>query len=182
MRITGGNARGMPLIASRSPNLRPTSDRVRVSLFNLLGGAVAETKVLDLYAGSGALGIEALSRGATSADFVEADKRLCRVVKRNLESTGYLMHGSVHHAPVERALGFLNGPYQTVFLDPPYALAGLEHTISVLGESTILDLKATVVVEHSSRVSLGESYGPLTRFQARRYGDSAISIYQVVKL
>ncbi|PKB65740.1 MAG: 16S rRNA (guanine(966)-N(2))-methyltransferase RsmD [SAR202 cluster bacterium Io17-Chloro-G3] len=181
MRITGGNARGMSLVAPRSPNLRPTSDRVRISLFNLLGAAVAETKVLDLYAGSGALGIEALSRGATSVDFVEADRRLCRVVKRNLESTGYHMHGSVHHAQVERALGFLNGPYQTVFLDPPYALAGLEHTITVLGESTILDLNATVVVEHSSRVSLGESYGSLTRLQARRYGDSAISIYQVVK-
>jgi 16S rRNA G966 N2-methylase RsmD len=91
------------------------------------------------------------------------------------------MHGSVHHALVDRALGFLNGPYQTVFLDPPYALSGLERTITVLGESTILDLKATVVVEHSSRVSLEESYGPLTRFQARKYGDSAISIYQVVK-
>ena len=177
MRITGGSARGVPLVVPRSRGVRPTSDRVRGALFQLLGAAIADARVLDLYAGSGALGIEALSRGAAFVDFVEADSRLCSAVARNLKAADFTERGRVYHARVERSLEFLNGPYQLLLLDPPYALSDTEQTISRLAVSDLIDNEATMAVEHSSRVPLADGYGPLRRLQARRYGDTAVSIY-----
>ena len=110
MRITGGEARGIQLDAPRSPHFRPTSDRVRSALFQIISEALIEARVLDLYAGSGALGIEALSRGAKAADFVEQDGRLCRTIERNLRKAGLEERGAIHRAKVARALDFLSGP------------------------------------------------------------------------
>ena len=179
MRITGGIARGVSLTVPRAQRVRPTSDRVRGALFQLLGAVVVDARVLDLYAGTGALGIEALSRGAASVDFVEADPRLCEIVARNKRAAGFEQVGRVYRAKVEQALEFLTGPYQLVLLDPPYALPGVDRTMDKLAGAGLTEKGSLVAFEHSARVPLAESYGALHALDTRRYGDTAISIYSV---
>ena len=152
---------------------------MRSALFQLLGAVVVGARVLDLYAGTGALGIEALSRGAASVDFVEADSRLCDIVARNKRAAGFEQIGRVYHAKVEQALEFLTGPYQLVLLDPPYALPGVDRTMDKLAGAGLTEKGSLVAFEHSVRVPLAESYGTLHTLDARRYGDTAISIYSV---
>lgn len=178
MRITGGKARGIPLLVPRSSRVRPTSDRVRSALFQLLSAPVLNARVLDLYAGTGALGIEALSRGAGFADFVETDARLCRMLAQNLETAGFAEVGHVHHARVERALRFLEGPYQLVLLDPPYALPGVQRVMDRLASSDLIDKNGVVVLEHSSHGESADGFGTVHRIDTRRYGDTTLSIYR----
>ena len=177
MRITGGVARGVPLVVPRTQRVRPTSDRVRSALFQLLGSVVVDARVLDLYAGTGALGIEALSRGAASVDFVEADPRVCDIVARNKKTAGFDECGRLYRTKVERALEFLTGPYQVVLLDPPYELPGIDQTMDKLAGAGLIETGSIVAVEHAVRVALAESYGALKRLDTRRYGDTAISLY-----
>ena len=182
MRITGGTARGLRLFVPRRSQLRPTSDRVRGAIFQLVGQEVDESRVLDLYAGSGALGIEALSRGATAVDFVEQDPRLCQVIQRNLESTGFAKFGRVHKAHVEQALLFLEGPYGLVLLDPPYGPAMALQVYDIMAGGSlqgVLDKAALVVLEHASREMPAEEVGLLVRTDSKRYGDTAVSIYRL---
>lgn len=177
MRITGGVARGRRLMVPRVPHVRPTSDRVRGALFQLLGEAVAGSWVLDLYAGTGSLGIEALSREAVRADFVEQDFRLCRIIERNLENAGFQSRGNVHHARVEQALEILEGPYQLALLDPPYEWNGIQQIMEALSRPGLLAKEALVVMECSGRVALAERYGTLKHQDHRRYGDTALWLY-----
>ena len=178
VRITGGAARGIPLLVPPSSRIRPTSDRVRGALFQLLGREIVGARVLDLYAGTGALGIEALSRGAASADFVEADARLCRIVARNLQAAGFTEHGHVHHARAERALEFLEGPYQMVLMDPPYSMRRFSQALDRLAHSVLVDDGGIVAVEHSNRVGTENGYGSLRKVRSRRYGDTTVSMYR----
>lgn len=177
MRITGGAARGVPLLAPKIGRLRPTSDKVRGAIFQVLGPRVAEATVLDLYAGTGALGIEALSRGAARADFVERDARLCQAIRQNLAATGFEGQGHVHRAPVEQAVGFLESQYDLVLLDPPYGLIEVPQVMEALGRPGLLAQGAVVVLEHSSRIAASEKYGKLQRNAQRRYGDTMVSLY-----
>ncbi|MBI4203158.1 MAG: 16S rRNA (guanine(966)-N(2))-methyltransferase RsmD [Chloroflexi bacterium] len=177
MRITGGTARGLPLAVPRGAKLRPTSERVRNALFQLLGSAVEETAVLDLYAGIGALGIEALSRGAASADFVEQDARLCQAIHQNLERIGFSSQGRVHRGRVEQVLPTLQGPFGVVLLDPPYALSGVPEVLLLLGRPGLLAPDALAALEHSSRDTVADGYGILVRRTQRRYGDTTLSIF-----
>ena len=179
MRITGGTARGLRLFAPRLSRVRPTSDRVRGALFQLVGEAVVDAQVLDLYAGTGALGMEALSRGAARVDFVEQDPRLGHAIERNLESTGFADRGRVYRARVEQALAFLEGPYHLVLLDPPYDFPGLPQIVEALNRPGLLEKGGLVVVEHSRRVALVERYGALRKARQQRYGDTALSVYSI---
>ena len=166
------------MVAPRSSGVRPTSDRVRSALFQLIGAAVEDAHVLDLYAGTGALGIEALSRGAASVDFVETDARLCRMLTQNLETAGFAEHGHVHHARVEQALRFLVVPYQLVLMDPPYSLPGVQQVMDHVASSGLIDKDGVVVVEHSSRVESADGFGTARKIDTRRYGDTSLSIYK----
>ncbi len=177
MRITGGTARGLRLFVPRLSRVRPTSDRIRGALFQLLHEAVEDAYVLDLYAGTGALGIEALSRGAAKVDFVEHDLRLCQAIERNLKAVGFSDHGRVYRARVEQALAFLEGSYQLVLLDPPYDLPGIQRILEALNRPGLLGKGGLVVLEHSQRVASLERYGALRKGQQRRYGDTALSVY-----
>lgn len=177
-RITGGSERGRLLRASRSPNLRPTSERVRGAVFSMIGpGAVESARVLDLYAGTGALGIEALSRGAGSVDFVESDAGRCREIRANLEALGLANRGKVHVGRVEKALARLDGPFGLVLMDPPYDADPWDGVMTRLGGEDMLEREAILVAEHSSRVELAPAYGGLVRARSRRYGDTAVSVY-----
>src|SRR3972149_4981592 len=125
MRVIAGEARGKPLKAPKA--IRPTTDLVKGAIFSMLEALGGEwERVLDLYSGSGALGIEALSRGAEWADFVEREPRSCSVIKDNLEKTGFKEYSHVYRSSVKRALEFLEGNYSLVLMDPPYNMPGLE--------------------------------------------------------
>jgi 16S rRNA (guanine966-N2)-methyltransferase len=120
MRVIAGSARGIPLSAPRGRATRPITDRVKETLFAILGDRVPDARVLDLYAGSGAIGIEALSRGATSADFVEHSRPALAVLQANLVRTGLAEAARVHGVDVVRFVAAETGPWDLVVADPPY--------------------------------------------------------------
>ena len=126
MRVVGGTARGRTLVAPAGRRTRPTADRVREAVFNALWsrGALDGARVVDLFAGSGALGIEALSRGAVHATFVDSDRAARAAVVRNLDACGFTDRADVVPAPVERFLDMLAQPFDVAFCDPPYAFDG----------------------------------------------------------
>ena len=165
------------------PDIRPTTDRVRGAMFSMLEarGAVEGTRVLDLFAGSGALGIEALSRGATHADLVERNSRACATIRKNLTTTQFEGQASVVALPVTRALGGLNDPYDLVFMDPPYAYASeMTGVFDRLVMGNLLGEGSMVVVEQSSRNRRDFARaGEMRLEQEKTYGDTAVSIYIV---
>lgn len=136
-------------------------------------------RVLDLYAGSGSLGIEALSRGAGWADFVERHPLQCEAIRRNLTDTGLSQLAQVHCMDVMKALSVLTGSYSLVLMDPPYALTSLDEVLGDMAETLTLEDGATVVVGHSKRLELKDGYGRFTRSRSYRYGDSAVDFFAV---
>ncbi len=180
MRVIAGRAKGHRLAGpAKGRATRPTSDLVRGAIFSALESMDAElTRVLDLYAGSGALGIEALSRGGQWCDFVERDARSCASIRENLARTRFDGLARVHCAPVERALARLEGPYTLVLADPPYAQEAAP-SLERLAESGLAEAGRTVLVlEHSSREDEPERLGGLSQVKTLRHGDSAVSIYR----
>ena len=157
---------------------------MRGALFSALWSLGAEmSRVLDLYAGSGTLGIEALSRGAGWSDFVERDSAACGVIRENLRATGFQEQARVHCLSVERAGDRLetgaSGPYTLVLADPPYGDAGAIAALESLMPSLPVEAGRTVVVlGHSGREEAPAQLGPLSRLKLLRHGDSAMSIYR----
>jgi len=136
------------------------------------------SRVLDLYAGTGALGIEALSRGAEWADFVEKNPRLCALIKENLAHTGFASQGAVYCVTAQKAISFLKDKYGILLLDPPYADSSVTSTAENLSSSRLVGKDSTIVVEHSRRVPLKEKYGDFQQVKDIRHGDSCVSVYQ----
>ena len=180
LRISGGEYKGQRLRSSDGPDLRPTSERVRLAIFSILGqSALDQARVLDLYAGTGALGIEALSRGAAWADFVESDGRRSRNIGVNLKDLGLADRARVYRSRVERALNIVSGRYDLVFADPPYGAEPWEWLLGRLEEKGLLNEDAVLVAEHSPRSELAERYGGLGQASHHRYGDTVVSVYTV---
>ena len=175
MRVVAGTYRGRRLTAPPGDATRPTSDRVREALFSILGPSVQGARVLDLFAGSGALGIEALSRGAASAVFVDSAPRAIEAVRANLAALG--IEAGVHRIEARawlRTASARSEAYDLVFLDPPYRRAGeLGRELSE-GVAAVLAAGARVVTESDRRDPL-ELELPLT--DERRYGDTVIRIH-----
>ena len=179
IRVIAGEARGRPLKTVRRAGTRPTSDRVREALFALLESHGADfALVLDLYSGTGAMGIEALSRGAAHCDFVESDAMACAVIRQNLRLTGFADRARVHCAAVARALSRLAGPYTLVVADPPYEYDLAESELADLIARGLLAPGGTLAVEHSKRREWPEDLGGRRRLLTRRHGDSALTVYQ----
>ena len=179
MRVTGGSLRGRRLRAIRSPRLRPTSDRVRGAIFSILGpGACEGARVLDLYAGTGMLGIEALSRGAEEAVFVEADAALARRMRANLRELSVHERAKVLRGRVERLLERLEGEFDLVFADPPYEEDAWDEVMGRLDGRGLVSARGAVIAEHRSGAATAETYGRLALETRRRYGDSSIAVYR----
>jgi 16S rRNA (guanine966-N2)-methyltransferase len=187
MRVIAGHFRSRVLSAPPGLDTRPTSDRLRETLFNVLAPRISGAAFLDLYAGSGAVGIEAISRGAARVAFVERDPAAARVLRGNLESLhiseGFRVHaGSVKTFLQKRAAdaGPKPDPNDIVFLDPPYDAADeYASTLNLLGGSTAAHLApdAVVIAEHRRKTTLEESYGTLRRTRLLEQGDAALSFY-----
>jgi 16S rRNA (guanine966-N2)-methyltransferase len=136
------------------------------------------SRVLDLYAGSGALGIEALSRGAMWCDFVDRSAASCDVIRENLSITKLADKARVWRMMAERAAQKLKGPYSLVFADPPYNDDEAARVIKELGKSALIGGGTTLVLEHATRREPAEAIGPLYRVWSRRYGDTHVTIYR----
>ena len=179
MRVGGGEARGRRLKGAVVPGVRPTTERVRAAIFNILDiDQYRDRRVLDLFAGTGGLGIEALSRSAAWADFVERDRRQCAVIRENLSSVGYDSVSRVRQADALRSLPVLPGDYSLVLLDPPYRIGAFHGVLeAIAGQPRLLTQDAMVVAGHSRQAELRSAYGKLRRTVFRQYGDNAVSIY-----
>ena len=181
MRVGGGDARGRRLKGAVIPGVRPTTERVRAAIFNIL--AIDQyhcRRVLDLFAGTGSLGIESLSRGAGWADFVERDRKQCTVIRDNLTSTGFGDQAGVRQMDAVRSLPLLDGDYSLVLLDPPYRMGAFHQVIESIAERAgLLTADGMVVAGHSKQTELRASYGGLRRFLLRQYGDNVVSFYQI---
>lgn len=180
MRVVGGKAKGRRLRGTLSPAARPTTGRVRAAIFNILRPDwFQEGRVLDLYAGSGSLGIESLSRGAAWADFVEQNRRQCDVIRGNLLNAGFEGQSQVHCADVERYLTETPGPYRLVLMDPPYRFLELGELLESISkiEGLVAD-DGIVVAGHSRHLELEPGYSSLSLFSHRQYGDNVVDFFR----
>jgi len=179
MRIIAGAFKGRRLAPVKG-RTRPTAAKVREAVFNILGPAVVGMRVLDLFAGTGALGIEAISRGASAAVFVEDHPEAVKALRRNLEDLGLQGQTKVWPLPVATALKKLAAQserFGLAFLDPPYGGKEALAALNALAFLNLLEAKGQVVVEHSRRDTLPEESGPLKRTEVRRYGDTQVAFY-----
>ncbi len=182
MRIVSGEARGRKLRAPKSQGItRPMADKIKEALFSVLASLGVEyERVLDLYAGSGGIGIEALSRGASWCDFVDRDSHAVRAIRENLEHVGFADRGKIHQVPVMTAIRSAREPYDMVLFDPPYADPDIISTLDALSLSNAVRDGTIVAVGHSPRVDLPERIGRLEKLRGRCHGDSCFSVFDVV--
>jgi 16S rRNA (guanine966-N2)-methyltransferase len=179
MRVIAGEAKGHNLKGPPSAATRPMTDKIRQALFNTLASLDVEpNRVLDLYAGTGSIGIEALSRGATWADFVDRSAAACNVIRANLAHTKYRDVSRVHQMPVAAYLTRDEPPYDLIILDPPYADPEIARILTRVAASSLVQSGTIVVVGHWPRIDLPERVGRLDRLRLRCHGDSCFSIYE----
>jgi 16S rRNA (guanine966-N2)-methyltransferase len=179
MRIVGGQDRGRRLHAPHGLRTRPTAERVREALFDILGPAVAETRILDVYAGTGAVGLEALSRGAARAVFVEKDRDALRALRQNLaalrvsRAAARVVAGDA--VSMVATLRRDEGPFDLVFLDPPYGAPVLPRVLEALVLGAVLAPGARVIVQHFAKVEVVAPPGLIADRAPRRFGETALT-------
>ena len=186
MRVIAGSVGGRRLVAPPGATTRPTSDRVREALFSILGPPPEGARVLDLFAGAGALGIEALSRGAAAAVFVDSSRAAWRCLRRNLEDLGLVEVSEIHLGDAVRfaerlareAAGTSRAPFHWIFLDPPYAAGLADRALAALGGAPVLAPGGALVVEHDRRSPPRQRHGSLVKADGRRYGDTELTFYR----
>ena len=187
MRVIGGKYRGRPLRSLRGTDIRPTSDRLRETLFNVLTAgnpeALAGSLWLDLFAGTGAVGIEALSRGARQAYFVETSVPAANVIEQNLRSLGIVDGYKILRDDLSGALWRLQREHvvaDVVFLDPPYRMQhAYEETLAALADSSLVWAMSLVVAEHEKKFDPGSEFGSLRRMRKLAQGNNALSFYRI---
>jgi 16S rRNA (guanine(966)-N(2))-methyltransferase RsmD len=173
MRVIAGEYRSRKLISVEGLNTRPTSDRLRETLFNILGTEVEGSVFVDAYAGTGAVGIEALSRGARQAVFLEKDRRALEAIRQNLASLGAEARARIIPGAASLHLGEIEA--DIVFVDPPYEK---EREYQLALEALGGNPPALTIVQHSVRFALAGEYGPLVRGRMVKQGDNALSFYR----
>ncbi|MBN2240112.1 MAG: 16S rRNA (guanine(966)-N(2))-methyltransferase RsmD [Dehalococcoidales bacterium] len=179
MRVIAGTAKGHRLKAPKRQLTRPATDLVKGAVFSILENLDLDwDMVLDLYSGSGQLGIEALSRGAGWVDFVDHSPQCCAIIKENLEKTKLAEFARVHCSKIERAFSFLDREYDIILIDPPYSDQSIDNTIEQLAATKLVGNNTIVVITHSPHHPLKKEYHPLTMLKEHRHGDSCISVYQ----
>jgi 16S rRNA (guanine966-N2)-methyltransferase len=187
MRVIAGKFRSRPLQSLSGSDTRPTSDRLRETLFNVLTSGnprALETSIwLDVYAGTGAVGIEALSRGAHSVTFVEENREAAKVIRLNLKSLGIAEGIEVMEHDAGRSLRQLDSQaasYDYVFLDPPYRVQdAYEEALGFFSQSQLLKPSSIVIAEHDKRFDPGDMFGALARYRKLVQGDSGLSFYRL---
>jgi 16S rRNA (guanine966-N2)-methyltransferase len=183
VRIIAGAFRGRRLLTPRGRNIRPTSDRVREAIFNIIAVRVAGAEVLDLFAGTGALGLEALSRGAARVVFVDHHGEAIRLIEENVRLCGVQDRVMLVHRPILPSLAGLAaqrpepGRFDLIFLDPPYGQDQVPLVLARLSELTMVSPAALAVAEHHRNDAIPPLCGDWYRIKERRYGDTVVSFF-----
>jgi len=178
MRIIRGTLKGRRLATPKGFQTRPTSDRIKESLFDILGGKVEGKLVLDLYAGTGSLGIEALSRGAKKIVFVEKGRQALQLLTKNLSRCGLSGGAEILPKDVLRAIGILHQRgerFDLIFIDPPYERGLIQKTLTKLESQRIYHEDSILIIQHDRRETLPEGLGELNLIRQRKIGDTLIS-------
>ncbi|MDY6911886.1 MAG: 16S rRNA (guanine(966)-N(2))-methyltransferase RsmD [Chloroflexota bacterium] len=179
MRVIAGKAKARSLKWPKEPHIRPTAGLIREAVFSSLESiSVDWNQVLDLYAGTGALGIEALSRGAEAVDFVEKNPKCCSIIRENLKTTGFSKQANVYRLEAKKALLTLKKHYSLVFLDPPYFDHDGQSILQELATSGLVGDRATIVLEHSHKLQPEATCGNFVMTKSLHHGDTCVSIFQ----
>ncbi|WP_336779602.1 16S rRNA (guanine(966)-N(2))-methyltransferase RsmD [Paenibacillus illinoisensis] len=180
MRVVSGSAKGRPLKAVPGNGTRPTTDKVKEALFSMIGPYFEGGTALDLFAGSGGLGIEALSRGMDKAVFVDLESKSIEVIRANLKATKLEDQAAIYRNDAGRALKALakrTTKFDLVFLDPPYRMKNGDELMLTMHELELLKPEATIVLEYESKYSYPEQFGPFEQTRKAVYGETAVSIF-----
>jgi 16S rRNA (guanine(966)-N(2))-methyltransferase RsmD len=178
--VISGDKRGLPLKAVPGSSTRPTTDKVKESIFNMIGPYFQGGFALDLYAGSGGLGIEAISRGVERVIFVDQDRKAIETIKKNLQQCSFEERSEVYRNDSARALKALikrGIAFSFIFLDPPYAKQNIANEISIILDYELLEDNGMIVCEHDTSVRLPVEIGKATTFRSEVYGDTTITIF-----
>jgi len=181
VRVISGTAKGRPLRAVPGMNTRPTTDKVKEAIFSMIGPYFAGGMVLDLYAGTGGLAIEALSRGMDKAVLIDQDRKAVETIRDNIERAGFADRAEIYRNDAGKALSVMAKRglvFDLVFLDPPYKLTNMDLVMFQLQEKQMLADGAIIVVEHDAKITYEPQIGDLIRSRCSEYGDTAVSIYR----
>ncbi len=182
MRITGGQAKGRILASPKGQKIRPTADHVREAIFNIIGQDLSGLKVLDLFAGTGSFGLEALSRGALCALFIDNSRESTNLIRKNLMLCGYVDAGIVLRRELKRGLpanhAHLRKGVDLVFIDPPYGKDSIPPLLRELSRRDLLSRGSRVIAESRKTEKLPAAVGNLRMTDTRSYGDTRISLYE----
>ena len=180
MRVITGEAKGRKLKGPPNTSTRPMQDKIKEGLFSALEALDLDIgRVLDLYSGTGSIGIEAISRGAAWADLVDHGKAQCAVIKWNLEHTKLADRAKVHQMPVSSYLGRLHPPYSLIFLDPPYADPEIRQTLQQIATSALVESGTIIALGHWPKFDASAVDPPLVLLRNRCHGDSCFSIFAI---
>ncbi|MWC26612.1 16S rRNA (guanine(966)-N(2))-methyltransferase RsmD [Paenibacillus sp. MMS18-CY102] len=180
MRVIAGSAKGRPLKAVPGMNTRPTTDKVKEAIFSMIGPYFDGGLALDLFAGTGGLGIEALSRGADKAIFVDREKISIDIVRQNVGAANLAGKAEIYRNDAERAVKALAKraqPFRLVFLDPPYRMTNMDELLGEMAGHGLLEAGATVVIEHDATHRYPEQFGGFEQRKYAKYGETAVTIY-----
>lgn len=182
MRVISGKAKGQALKAPTGLNTRPTADRVKESIFNIIQTELYNSLIIDLFAGSGSLGIEALSRDADKVYFIDNNKNSVRLIEENLKKTKLINNSQIIQMDVLSGIMKLR-EYKVkaniIFLDPPYSKGFIEPTLEAIYSSHILESDGIVIVEHSIKENIPNNIDKLKKYRSNKYGDVVISFYRL---
>jgi 16S rRNA (guanine(966)-N(2))-methyltransferase RsmD len=184
MRIIAGSAKGNKLFSFKGDQIRPTLDRVKETLFNILGNDIVDSQVLDLFAGTGNISIEALSRGANKAVLVDVSSDSQKLIIKNIQKCGFADSKNWELLKMDafKSISTLSAQgkqFNLAYLDPPFNANLYDSCLTQLSKSTILEENATVIAEHFFKETLAEDYGQLTRYREKKIGDSCLSFYTI---
>jgi 16S rRNA (guanine966-N2)-methyltransferase len=183
LRVIAGQCKGRRLLPVPGQSTRPTSDKVKESIFNIIGPFFDGGSVLDAYAGTGALAIEALSRGMTAATCIDIEPKSLKVIRQNIAACGFESACQVFRNDAKKAIPLLakrNLKYDLVFLDPPYRYDVIPELILLLQQHDVLTDHATIVAEHDASVELDPAIGNCEQFRHAVYGDTAVTFYNTI--
>lgn len=182
MRVISGKVRGLKLNSPKNEDVRPTTDRVKESLFNIINQYVIDSKVLDLFAGTGSLGIECLSRGAKECVFVDLSKESINIVKSNIKKARVENESIVINADFKEAINKLKGQnsrFDIIFMDPPYYKDLFIESLEKIDEADLLDEDGIIVIEHDSKDEFPENISRLEKTKSKKYGNTTLTFYKM---
>jgi len=180
LRVIAGEYRGRRLDRIEGMDIRPTTDMVKESLFNILGAAVIDSVFLDLFGGTGGIGIEALSRGAKHVVFIDSSIKSVKVLKGNLERLDIKNNVEVFNTDYSTAVSKLHKfgkEFDIIFIDPPYSVGIAQDALKQINEHPILSQSGLIIVEHDTKDEMPESLGKLYMYRSKQYGNTALSFY-----